>query len=245
MVEYIHKVKICHRDIKPENVIIEIPANAQETADEGVPRLTDFGLARLIDQQTNEKHVSTTGLIVGSIDYMAPEQLMGDSDCIGPSSDIYALGVMLFELLTGQLPRSPSGNVFRAIEMSLSPQDPRSLNPEIRRDLAAICMKCLAFSVVDRFRNASELRDDLQCFLNGKPTLTRPPTLVERFVRWGRSNRSLVAGRQAGHVHDYGHIDLVFGPRAPAEVFTPVAEFLEFVEERAAARRSNGASHEK
>lgn len=189
-----HLMGVLHRDIKPENVILEIPTKNQGMVEDGIPRLTDFGLARLIDQEPHEKHVSTVGLIVGSIDYMAPEQLMGDRESIGPSSDIYALGVMLFEIITGQLPRNPSGNIFQAIEMSLSPQDPRSLAPNIHRDLAAICMKCLAFSVHDRFQNASELRDDLQCFLNGKPTLTRPPTPIDRFSRWSKSNRSLVTG---------------------------------------------------
>ncbi len=189
-----HLMGVLHRDIKPENVILETSESPQDETSEGTPRLTDFGLARLIDQQSTERHVSTTGLIIGSIDYMAPEQLMGDTACIGPSSDIYALGVLLFEMLTGQLPRNPSGNIFRAIEMSLTPQDPRSINPDIQRDLAAICIKCLAFSINDRFHCASELRDELNCFLNGKPTLTRPPTPTERFIRWSKANRSLVSG---------------------------------------------------
>jgi serine/threonine protein kinase/WD40 repeat protein len=197
-IHHSHLMGVLHRDIKPENVILQIPQTDQEMVGDRLPRLTDFGLARLIDQHPNEKYVSTVGLMIGSIDYMAPEQLMGDRESIGPSSDIYALAVMLFEILTGHLPRNPSGNIFQAIEMSLSPQDPRSLNPHIHRDLAAICMKCLAFSIQDRFQSASELRDELQCFLNGMPISTRPPTSVERFSRWTKSNRSLVTGIAMG-----------------------------------------------
>jgi WD40 repeat protein len=174
-----------HRDIKPENVLVESLTDDQGNVTT-LPRLTDFGLARIVDQQTN---ASTFGMIVGSLDYMAPEQMMGLADQVGPRSDIYSLGVILYQLLAGRLPRRAEGNVFQVLESSQAIPDLRTIVPDVPRDLAAICARCLAFDPRDRFATALALRNDLENFLEGKPTQTRPPSLPERLLRWTRVNR--------------------------------------------------------
>jgi serine/threonine protein kinase/WD40 repeat protein len=180
-----HLHGVLHRDIKPENVLVESLTDDQGNVTT-LPRLTDFGLARIVDQQTN---ASTFGMIVGSLDYMAPEQMMGLADQVGPRSDIYSLGVILYQLLAGRLPRRSDGNVFQVLEASQAIPDLRTTVPDIPRDLAAICARCLAFDPRDRFATALALRNDLENFLEGKPTQTRPPSLPERLLRWTRVNR--------------------------------------------------------
>jgi serine/threonine protein kinase/WD40 repeat protein len=180
-----HLHGVLHRDIKPENVLVESLTDDQGNVTT-LPRLTDFGLARIVDQQTN---ASTFGMIVGSLDYMAPEQMMGLADQVGPRSDIYSLGVILYQLLAGRLPRRAEGNVFQVLESSQAIPDLRTIVPDVPRDLAAICARCLAFDPRDRFATALALRNDLENFLEGKPTQTRPPSLPERLLRWTRVNR--------------------------------------------------------
>lgn len=187
--EHSHAHGVLHRDIKPDNILME-----STTGVDGIQtttaRLTDFGLARIQDQNTE---ASTAGLLVGTIDYMSPEQLMGQTKALGPPTDIYSLGVVLYQLLTNELPRKPEGNVYLAIEQSLAIRTPRSLRGDVPRDLDAICMRCLEREPIDRFQSASELHADLRRYLEGRATLTRPPTMVERVWRWSRHHRSLAA----------------------------------------------------
>lgn len=184
-----HIQGVLHRDIKPENILMESQFPASGVG-KTIPRLTDFGLARLLDQQAGN---SQFGMLIGSLDYMSPEQLMGQTDRVGPQSDIYALGVILYQLLAARLPRQSDGSVFRAVEESRRIRAPRELFPLIPRDLEAICLKCLAFDSKERFASGNELHIDLENFLGHRPTNTRPLWIWERALRWANANRLVAA----------------------------------------------------
>jgi serine/threonine protein kinase/WD40 repeat protein len=188
-VQHSHQQGVLHRDIKPDNVLIE-----RQTATDGtkftVPRLTDFGLARLQDSRSE---LSQFGMMIGTLDYMAPEQLAGDQSNLGPGVDIYSLGLLLFELLTGTHPRRCGGNVLKAIEIRGQMPNPRSLRRDIPLDLDAICVRCLQKLPANRFPNAVALQRDLENFLEDRPTETRTPSLFERATRWGYANQVLAS----------------------------------------------------
>lgn len=174
-----HERGIVHRDIKPANILM--------TRD-GVPKIADFGLAKSLDQEG----LTQSGAIVGTPSYMSPEQAGGRSASIGPPADLYALGALLYELLTGRPP-------FKGISIhdtlhqvrSAEPVSPAKLTPGLPRDLEVICLKCLEKEPERRFETAGELADELTRFLEHRPIRTRPVSTAERAARWCRRNPSL------------------------------------------------------
>ena len=176
-VAYAHEQGIIHRDLKPHNVLLTV---------DGEPKVTDFGLAAQVE---GEHELTTTGQILGTPGYMPPEQAQGRINDIGPESDLYSLGGVLYCLLTGRPPfQMPTmlETIKHVIESP--PVSPRSLNPAIDRDLETICLKCLEKDKVNRFRSARDLTDELQRYLNGEPIRSRPVGLATRGWRWCRRN---------------------------------------------------------
>jgi len=157
-----HEQGVLHRDLKPANIMID-------QSDQ--PRITDFGLAKIIGQDSGLTH---TGAVMGSPSYMAPEQAEGRLHAVGPASDVYALGAILYELLTGRAPfQGPSlANTINQV-VHQPPIAPRSLNPQIPVDLETICLKCLEKHSAGRYASAAELADDLQRFANRQPISAR------------------------------------------------------------------------
>lgn len=154
-----------------------------------VPRITDFGLARLADDDSS---LSRSGMLVGTPKYMSPEQLHGKIRMQGPPMDIYALGVVLHELLTGAIPFPDADSLqSRMATTGNSVPSFRSVRAGISKDLETICLKCLQLRPEDRYGSAGELRDDLSRYLDGRPTLARPVPVHEQFVRWVAGNRKL------------------------------------------------------
>jgi len=183
-VGHAHDEGVLHRDIKPENVILE--PTTRNGRQEFEPKLTDFGVAKLLDPSVTE---TRTGVVIGTLPYMAPEQASAERGAIGPSVDIYALGVLLYELLSGRVPHrgETQTETLRSILLD-EPTALRKLRPEIPRDLEAICLKCLEKNPQRRYAQAADLSDDLRRFLEHQPTLARPVAWPERARRWAVRN---------------------------------------------------------
>ena len=175
-----HAQGVLHRDIKPDNVLLQ-DCQDSKGASRSIPRLTDFGLARIQDDNIA---LSTTGVLIGTVQYMSPEQLQGNSGSSGASTDIYALGVLLYEMLTGTRPRGNASNVYQIIEASRSIASTLSIYRQIPQDIDAICLRCLELDPNDRYSSADNLHDDLKRYLDGRPTLARPLSSGQLLVRW-------------------------------------------------------------
>ena len=171
-VQAVHEAGVLHRDLKPSNVL-------QSAA--GELKISDFGLAKL---RANDSLLTTSESVLGTPSYMAPEQAMGNVHSTGPEADVYSLGAILYELLTGRAPFL-GATVLDTLSLirSQEPMAPRHLQPNVPRDLETICLKCLAKSPKQRYGTAAELADDLRRFLNGLPIHARPPGVVERISR--------------------------------------------------------------
>jgi serine/threonine-protein kinase len=168
-----HEQHVIHRDLKPANVLL---------AEDGTPKVTDFGLAKKLD----EAGQTASGAVMGTPSYMAPEQAGGHGRDIGPACDIYALGAILYECLTGRPPFRAANAVDTVLQVVTDePLPPSRLNSNVPRDLETICLKCLRKIPGQRYASAAMLADDLRRFLGGEPIQARRVGLIERAWKRG------------------------------------------------------------
>jgi serine/threonine-protein kinase len=177
----LHKRGIVHRDLKPSNILLD---------EFGRPRVTDFGLAKMLDADGT---VTGAGAIVGTPGYMSPEQAAGRVKHVGPLSDVYSLGAILYELLTGRPPfdgESPLDTLVQVIEAE--PEPPHRFNSKIPRPLEAICLRCLEKDPERRYPSAQALAEDLDHFLRGEPLEAKRLGTWQMLRRWARREPALV-----------------------------------------------------
>jgi len=176
-VHYAHEHGILHRDIKPGNILLDA---------KGEPHLTDFGLARLAE---SESSVTQTLDVLGTPSYMAPEQAVGNNTAVSSTTDVYGLGAVLYQLLTGQPPFA-GGTTYETIRLLLDtePRQPRLLNPKIDRDLSTICLRCLEKDPKRRYSSALALAEDLGRWLKHEPIVARHTGVFTRGRKWVRRN---------------------------------------------------------
>src|SRR5437667_2375336 len=186
-VEYAHGHGILHRDLKPGNILLD---------DKGEPLVSDFGLAKWLDANKDLTKSLTT---FGTPGYIAPEQAEGASADLTPAADVYSLGAILFDLLTGRPPFLGS-NALSVIRQASETPAPklRSLAHSLNRDLETICARCLERDPKARYQSAGDLSTDLERWLDGRPIIARPVSPPARIWRWSRRNPKLVATGAAG-----------------------------------------------
>jgi serine/threonine protein kinase/Tfp pilus assembly protein PilF len=178
-VHYAHEHGILHRDIKPGNILLDR---------NGEPHLTDFGLARLVEAYST---VTGTLEVLGTPSYMAPEQAAGNNAAVSSNTDVYGLGAVLYQLLTGQPPFA-GGTTYETIRLLLDiePRPPRLLNPKVDRDLSTICLKCLEKDPKRRYSSALALAEDLERWLKHEPIRARHTGVFARGKKWVQRNPS-------------------------------------------------------
>jgi len=176
-VHYAHEHGILHRDIKPGNILLDA---------KGEPHLTDFGLARLVE---SESSVTQTLDVLGTPSYMTPEQAVGNNAAVSNVTDVYGLGAVFYQLLTGQPPFA-GGTTYETIKLLLDtePRKPRLLNPKIDRDLSTICLKCLEKDPKRRYSSALALAEDLERWLKHEPIQARRTGIFARGKKWVQRN---------------------------------------------------------
>jgi WD40 repeat protein/serine/threonine protein kinase len=205
-VQHAHGHGIIHRDLKPANILLQksfttgdteehrgaaetslpLRSSVSSVVKDFIPKITDFGLAKQLHASIGQ---TQSGVIVGTPSYMAPEQTAGRSKQVGPATDVYALGAILYEALTGR-PPFRAATPLETLEQvrSQEPVSVRQLQPQVPKDLETICQKCLQKEPAKRYASAAALADDLGRFLAGKPIQARPVGSVERLWRWGQRN---------------------------------------------------------
>ena len=176
--QYAHDRGIVHRDLKPANVLL---------AGDSTPKVTDFGLAKKLEADSGQ---TQSGQVLGTPSYMAPEQATGDIENVGPPADVYALGAILYDLLTGRPPFAGS-SVLDTLEMvrTRMPVAPSQFSGQLPKDIETICLKCLQKPREKRYASAGDLADDLRRFLDGRPIVARPVGNVEKAWRWAKRNK--------------------------------------------------------
>lgn len=191
-VEYAHGQGVVHRDLKPSNILLE-PKRGDEprTLDDFDPKLTDFGLAKLVQESLQDTRSS---LLIGTPLYMAPEQLLPGTQDADGAADVYALGVLLFELLTLRTPFG-GANYIEVVDRLRQEEAPllKSVRPEAPSELQAICAKCLQKDPSDRYATAQGVADELRRFVADEPIETKAHFALDRWRRWSRRPERLVA----------------------------------------------------
>jgi tetratricopeptide (TPR) repeat protein len=198
-VEHAHRRGVLHRDLKPSNIMLESlppepPAGTGPAGDSlpFVPRVTDFGLAKLLDcgpGLSSAACQTQSGAILGTPNYMAPEQGGGQSKRVGPAADVHALGAILYEVLTGRPPFQADTVLDTLLLLrTQEPVPPARLRPNLPRDLETICLQCLRKAPDQRYASARALAEDLRRYLRGEPIQARPLGALERTWRWARRN---------------------------------------------------------
>ncbi|MGE0608629.1 MAG: serine/threonine-protein kinase [Pirellulales bacterium] len=172
-VDHLHLHGVVHRDLKPSNILLD---------DDGRPYVTDFGLAKMF---VGDHHNTATGLVAGTPSYMSPEQARGNNQAIGPASDVYSLGAILYEMLTRRPPFRARGALDTLLQvLEREPVWPHEIVPTVSRGLELVCMKCLEKSPTDRYGSAAALADELDRYQAGEPLEVQPPRGWQRLRRW-------------------------------------------------------------
>ncbi len=203
-VQHAHDQGIVHRDLKPANILVidagsgsDVSRSDDGAFPQGSPKVLDFGVARVLEKEFEASLQTQTGQLVGTMAYMSPEQLRGDADGVDGRADVYALGVILYQLLAGRLPHDLTGhNLPSAVDLLRTAEPMRlgALDPRLRGDIEIIVGKALEKRVEDRYASAAALAADLQRHLDDVPIDARPPDTFDRIRKFARRNRGLVAG---------------------------------------------------